>query len=133
MAEALGGALLTLGALTPVAGAMLTGTMVTAIRKVHLDKGVWSTDGGYEYNAVLIAAVFALAQHGPGRPSVDESRFPRMHGTGWALAQLAAGAAGSFLVTRPPLAQPEPEADVTPSTEAVREESPVDAGASVTG
>src|SRR3954454_17468042 len=33
--ETLGGALLTLGALTPVAQAMITGTMVTAIRKVH--------------------------------------------------------------------------------------------------
>ena len=35
-AEAVGGALLTLGALTPVAAGLITGTMITAIRKVHL-------------------------------------------------------------------------------------------------
>src|SRR3954469_15341808 len=33
--EAAGGAMLALGALTPAAGALLTGPMFTAIRKVH--------------------------------------------------------------------------------------------------
>ena len=49
--EAIGGALLTLGALTPVAAGLITGTMITAIRKVHAPKGPWVTEGGYEYNA----------------------------------------------------------------------------------
>ena len=34
----------------PSAGALLTGTMATAIRKVHLHKGLWNTGGGYEFN-----------------------------------------------------------------------------------
>ena len=37
-AEAAGGVLLTLGALTPLAAAMISGTMITAIRKVHLPR-----------------------------------------------------------------------------------------------
>src|SRR5918993_1309820 len=49
VAETAGGALLTLGALTPVATAALTGTMVTAIRKVHVSKGPWNAEGGYEF------------------------------------------------------------------------------------
>src|SRR5215213_3364951 len=42
-AETAGGALLTLGAFTPLAQAMITGTMVTAVRKVHAPNGPWAT------------------------------------------------------------------------------------------
>ena len=84
-AEAGGGALLAAGVLTPVAGAAITGTMVTAIRHVHAQKGPWSTDGGYEYNAVLIAAVAALVEEDSG--------------TGWMLAALGAGTAGAFITS----------------------------------
>ena len=73
-AETVGGALLTLGALTPLTAAMINGTMITAIRKVHLAKGPWVTEGGYEYNLALIAAMTALVESGPGRPSVDAAR-----------------------------------------------------------
>jgi putative oxidoreductase len=97
--EALGGLLLTLGMLTPLASSMITGTMVTAIRKVHGEKGPWVTEGGFEYNAVLIAAAFALTDSGPGSLSVDAKLFPRLKGLGWALAQLGAGVAGSYVVT----------------------------------
>jgi putative oxidoreductase len=99
LSEALGGALLTLGALTPVAASLITGVMTTAIRKVHAPHGPWVTEGGYEYNAVLVAALFALTETGPGTPSVDEVAFPRLRGTGWALLALAAGVAGSYLAT----------------------------------
>jgi putative oxidoreductase len=95
MSEALGGALLTLGAFTPIAASMIIGTMVTAIRKVHAPKGPWVTEGGYEYNAVIIATMFAIAESGPGTPALT----PRMKGTGWALLALGAGVAGSYLVT----------------------------------
>ena len=99
VSEALGGALLTLGAVTPAAAGMVIGTMVTAIRKVHAPKGPWVTEGGYEYNAVLIAAMVALAESGPGAPSIDSALFPRMKGTRWALLALGAGVAGSYLAT----------------------------------
>ena len=87
--ETIAGVLLTLGALTPIAAGLVTGTMITAIRKVHLEKGPWATDGGYEYNVTLIAAMLALTEAGAGRPSVDAVAFPSLKGKGLALAQFA--------------------------------------------
>jgi putative oxidoreductase len=97
--EAVGGGLLILGAFMPVASALLTGAMVTAIRKVHAPNGPWVTESGYEYNAVIIAALAALTDAGPGSPSVDAAAFPRMKGSALALAALGAGVAGSYLAT----------------------------------
>ena len=98
--EAVGGALLTLGAFTPIAQAMITGTMVTAIRKVHAQNGPWVTGNGYEYNLTLIALTAALTETGPGSPSVDGALFgDGFKGKGWSLAALAAGVAGSYVVT----------------------------------
>src|SRR5947207_1447760 len=59
-AEALGGGLLAAGFLVPAAGAALTSVMITAIRQVHGSKGPWSTQGGYEYNLVLLTTLFWL-------------------------------------------------------------------------
>jgi putative oxidoreductase len=95
IAETAGGALLAAGALMPLAAAMLTGSMATAIRKVHLDKGLWNTAGGYEFNLTLVAAAIALVEAGPGKPSVDEALGLELDGNGWALAALAAGVAAS--------------------------------------
>ncbi len=110
-AEAGGGALLVLGAATPVAASVLTATMLTAIQRVHFAKGPWATNGGYEYNVVLIAAVLALAEVGPGPFSVDRDRFS---GPGWATLALAAGivgAAGAYAVAEAaPAPEPEPVA-----------------------
>ena len=97
--ELAGGALLALGALTPLATSMISGTMITAMRKAHLKNGPWVTDGGYEYNLVLVAAMTALADAGPGKPSVDAALFPRLKGPAWAALGLAAAGAASALVT----------------------------------
>ncbi|MEA2126656.1 MAG: putative oxidoreductase [Solirubrobacteraceae bacterium] len=97
--EVAAGALLILGALTPVATALITGAMTTAIRKVHGRNGPWVTESGYEYNVVIIAALAALTDAGPGTPSIDASAFPWMKGSAFALAAVGAGVAGSYLVT----------------------------------
>jgi putative oxidoreductase len=120
-AEAGGGLLLTLGMATPVAASMISGTMLTAIRKVHAPKGPWVTEGGYEYNLALIALVTSLVETGPGRPSVDAGLFPRWKGTGWALASLAAAGLGTYLATGP-LNEPEPAPE--PATDADLEAQP---------
>jgi putative oxidoreductase len=94
--EALGGALLALGALTPVALGGLVGVMITAVRTVYWKNGVWVTEGGYEYNLVLIAALLALAEGGPGPLSLDGALG---HGSGSLLeaaGMLGLGAAGSY-------------------------------------
>jgi len=98
-AETVGGALLFLGALTPLATTLLQSTMITAIRTVHGEKGPWVSSGGYEYNLVLIGGLAAHAERGPGRPSIDERYFPDLKGTGWALFSLASAALGSYLAT----------------------------------
>ena len=119
-AEAGGGTLLVLGAATPLASAVLIATMLTAINRVHLKNGPWVSDGGYEYNLVLIAAVLALAETGPGNPSVDTARGDKIHGPGWALLALllgAAGAAGAHYVAEN-TAAPEPAPAPAPAPDA---------------
>ena len=113
-AEALGGAMLAAGLLTPVASTMLSSVMITAIRKVHAQNGVWNTERGYEYNAVLLATLFALTEHGPGPYSVDAAAFPRLRGTGFAIAQLALGFAGSELATSELVNAPKEEIETAP-------------------
>jgi putative oxidoreductase len=93
--ETTGGALLAAGLATPLASAALVGTMITAIRKVHLPKGPWVMEGGYEYNLVLIAALLALAEEGPGDVSLDAALGTERTGIAWSLGALALGAATS--------------------------------------
>jgi putative oxidoreductase len=125
-AEAGGGTLLVLGAATPLASAAITATMLTAINRVHLKNGPWVSDGGYEYNLVLIAVVLALTETGPGAPSIDDARGSEAKGPKWAILALLmgiAGAAGAHIVAgAAPAPEPtEPEADPspTPATAAV--------------
>jgi putative oxidoreductase len=96
-AETVGGAMIVAGALTPVAAGTLIATMITAIRKVHLKNGFWNADKGYEFNLALIAGLLVLVDGGPGPLSVDRVLGIERTGSGWALATLATGAAGSAL------------------------------------
>jgi putative oxidoreductase len=96
-AETTGGAMVASGFLMPVGASALIATMITAIRKVHYAKGLWNTQGGYEFNLTLIAALMALIDGGPGPASVDRVLGLDDTGHGWALAALVAGAAGSTI------------------------------------
>jgi putative oxidoreductase len=97
--EAGGGALLAAGLATPLAGAAITGAMTSAIRHVHAPKGPWASNGGWEYNAVVIASTLAIVEAGPGPISLDHLRGAERRGTGWALAAAAAGIGGSLAVS----------------------------------
>jgi putative oxidoreductase len=119
-AEAGGGLLFALGAATPLAAAALSGSMITAIKTVHWEKGIWSSHGGYEYNLVLLAAVFGLTENGPGRWSIDGALGKGRWGTGWAFAALTAGLAGSSAVLV--AAESETEKEAEPAAE--REPAP---------
>jgi putative oxidoreductase len=72
-AELAGGALLALGLLTPLAAAAIAGDMLVATLKVHLAKGLWGADGGFEYNLVLIVLLIGIGLIGPGRYSLDRA------------------------------------------------------------
>jgi len=93
--ETAGGAMLAAGLATPLASAALIGVMTTAIRKVHLPNGPWAANGGWEYNAVLIAACAVLAEQGPGAASLDRLLGTERTGVAWGLAALALGVAAS--------------------------------------
>jgi putative oxidoreductase len=108
LAETGGGTALALGFATPLAASALTATMLTAINRVHLKQGPWVAQGGYEYNVVLIAAVIALAELGPGKLSLDHALGQEKSGPGWALAALAAGALGALAAHLAAEAQPAP-------------------------
>jgi putative oxidoreductase len=96
VAETTGGLLLALGLLTPLATVLLTAVMTAAILTVHLRNGLWVTANGYEYNLVMIAAVFALAAVGAGDWSLDNALDLDVAGTGWALGALGLGLLGGI-------------------------------------
>jgi putative oxidoreductase len=95
--ETAGGAMLAAGAATPLAAASLIGVMITAIRKVHLPNGPWISDRGYEYNLVLIAALLAIVDGGPGPVSLDALRRKSRRGFPAMLGALGVGAAASTI------------------------------------
>jgi putative oxidoreductase len=108
--ETAGGIGIALGAFTPLSAAALIGTMITAIRTVHLPKGFFNTEGGYEFNLALIAALLIIVDGGPGSPSLDSAAGREETGPGWALFALLAGAAGSTLaIAAGAKAAPEPD------------------------
>jgi putative oxidoreductase len=65
------GLALVAGAVTPLAGAAVVGTMVVAYRSVHRPNGFFVMDEGWEYVGVISAAAVALSAVGSGRVSVD--------------------------------------------------------------
>jgi putative oxidoreductase len=96
--EALGGILIAAGLLTPLGAVLVMATMLVAIATAHWRRGLWSTDGGFEYNLVLIAAAFALAATGPGAWSADNALGIDAAGLPWALGALALASFGSTAV-----------------------------------
>jgi putative oxidoreductase len=95
-AEFFGGLLIALGLLTPFAAAALIASMTAATLTVHARNGFFNTAGGFEYNLVLAASVFALAGVGAGTWSLDHALGIDAMGTGWALAALGAGILGGI-------------------------------------
>jgi putative oxidoreductase len=95
IAEAGGGLLLAAGFLTPVAAAAVVAVMVVAAVSVHLQKGFFAHNGGYEYTLVLAAVALALAFTGPGAVSVDQALGIPWSGERWGLGALAAGLIGA--------------------------------------
>jgi len=64
--ELVGGLLFAAGIFTWAGAALITITMLVATFTVHWKNGLWSTQNGFEYNLVLIAAAIGVALIGPG-------------------------------------------------------------------
>jgi putative oxidoreductase len=89
-----GGLLLALGLITPVASAALIAVMTAAVITVHFTKGLWITNGGYEYNLVLAASAFAVAAIGAGSWSLDHALSLSLNGVLWGIGALVVGLIG---------------------------------------
>jgi putative oxidoreductase len=104
-AEIVGGAFIVLGLFAAIGAAMIIGDMFVATIKVHLDKGLWSQQGGFEYNLVLVAILVAIGLMGPGLYSLDR-RLPFALPRPWtfivALMVTLAVSAAALIGVKPP-------------------------------
>ena len=73
LGEAGGGLLIALGFGGPIGSALVIMVMIVAILSVHLAKGFWQTNGGYELNLMYIASALAIAFAGFGAYSLDRA------------------------------------------------------------
>ena len=94
--EFLGGLLIALGLVTPLAATALIALMVAATLTVTLPNGFFVDKNGYEYNLVLVATLFALAGIGAGDWSLDSAVGIDLTGTLWAVGALGAGVLGGL-------------------------------------
>lgn len=70
-AEFFGGLALVFGLLVRPAALSLAIAMIVAIFAVHIDKGLFMSNNGYEFALALLAASVSLLVSGAGRLSVD--------------------------------------------------------------
>jgi putative oxidoreductase len=94
--EFVGGALLALGLMVPLAAALLIATMVAASLTAHRGKGIWNQNQGFELPLVYAIIAFALSTIGAGSVSLDSAIGLDVHGLGWGLAAVAAGLLGGL-------------------------------------
>lgn len=69
--EMIGGAFLVIGLLTTLAAGALALLAACALYLVHLDNGLFATDSGIEYPAVLVVSLLMIVVFGAGRASLD--------------------------------------------------------------
>ena len=73
LAEVVGGILVILGFLTPLATLALIVVMIVAVLTVHLKNGFFVTNGGYEFNLALAGMALTLLIVGAGAYSLDSA------------------------------------------------------------
>jgi putative oxidoreductase len=90
-----GGFLIGAGLVTPLGTALLAAVMTTAILSVHIRKGIWNTDGGFELPLVYLTIAFFVSVIGPGTYSIDSwAGIANWTGVHWATSpEVRAGAA----------------------------------------
>ena len=76
-AEFFGGLALVLGLLVRPAAAALAFAMLVAIFAVHIDKGLFVANNGYEFGLALFAVAVSLVVSGAGRASLDSALVSR--------------------------------------------------------
>jgi len=79
LAEFIGGVLLIAGVLTRITGALFAVILLGAIFHIRWEKGFFVSQGGWEWDLVMLAAVLAIIVSGPGRASISHlvRKIPR--------------------------------------------------------
>ncbi|MBV9717989.1 MAG: DoxX family protein [Candidatus Eremiobacteraeota bacterium] len=73
LGETLGGLLTLLGLAGAVGPVLIVLVMLVAVGSVHYNKGFFASDGGWELNAMIVAAAVAIAFAGNGAYSLDNA------------------------------------------------------------
>jgi putative oxidoreductase len=95
LAELGGGAMLAAGFFTPLAAAMIAGTMLVAARTAHAGKGPWISNGGWEHVLTLAVVAVGLAVIGAGAWSLDAAIGWDVSGLWWGVGALLVALVGA--------------------------------------
>jgi putative oxidoreductase len=114
--ELAAGTLMTLGFLGALGPALLLSVQSVAVTTVHAKNGFYTSKGGFELNAMYVAAAVAIAIAGPGKFSLDELLgLQLLHKPIPKWLTLAAGLGGGIFMLTRRAAKPA-SAESTPST-----------------
>lgn len=94
--EFVGGVLLAIGFLTPLAAALIASVMVVAAATVHWKNGFFITSGGYEFNLVIGVAALTVAFTGPGSLSLDSLAGFAPAGPAWGIGATVVAVLGAI-------------------------------------
>ncbi len=71
LAEFIGGILLVAGVLTRVTGSIFAVILLGAIFHIRWENGFFISDGGWEWDLIMLSAVLTIIVAGPGRISIS--------------------------------------------------------------
>lgn len=71
LAELIGGIMLIAGVLTRITGAIFSVILLGAIFHIRWEKGFFVSQGGWEWDLIMLAAVLSIIAVGPGRMSIS--------------------------------------------------------------
>ncbi|MDH3657261.1 MAG: DoxX family protein [Nitrosopumilus sp.] len=79
LAEFIGGIFLVVGVLTRITGTVFTAILLGAIFHIRWENGFFISQGGWEWDLVMLAAVLVIIAAGPGRISISHigKKIPR--------------------------------------------------------
>jgi len=79
LAEFIGGIFLITGVLTRITGAVFSVILLGAIFNIRWENGFFVSQGGWEWDLVMLAAVLSIIAVGPGRVSISHlvKKIPR--------------------------------------------------------
>jgi putative oxidoreductase len=112
--ELVGGLLLVVGFLTPIASAMVVAKSVYIVLRVHLPKGFWNKNGGIEFPLQLLAGALLIAASGPGAIAIDRAVGLDLD-SWWRAAFLVVAVLGALATMAIPRPVPQPQPAASPS------------------